>query len=59
MRLSVVSGLPIYASLCAVRYAPALPQIGTFLDASAFQAPVSNALAAPQFSISPLSTRFR
>lgn len=41
------------------RYAPALPQIGTFLDASAFQAPVSNALAAPQFSISPLSTRFR
>ncbi len=41
------------------RYAPALPQIGTFLDASAFQAPVNNALAAPQFSISPLSTRFR
>lgn len=41
------------------RYAPALPQIGTFLDASAFQAPVSNALATPQFSISPLSTRFR
>ena len=41
------------------RTMPAFPQIGSYLDPAAFQAPVTNALAAPQFTISPLSTRFR
>lgn len=41
------------------RTMPAFPQIGSYLDPAAFQAPVTNALATPQFTISPLSTRFR